>query len=350
MAHGNETFDRIMAHIRSGLTGQWDLDRAYLQAQMEAYKDHELSKEIIRSCGRLMYELTPKDLRAELDQVIRGRSDEVTETLNEVTRNMQTGNWAAASAIIEPLAATCDDLIESGWCADDAKSRYFDFRSATDEIVWRARNDDPRTVRRATDPFARIYATLGSCLVEARRYDEAIVACEKAIRWNPANVDARFELGECYKVLRDVTAYGQVLDELYPYVASAFDLAHYHRAMGYLRIEQGSLQVAAAHLIVSLLFDTSSYAISELAYIKREFGHDYTNMEPDEAIAILVESGERVLIDERTFQALVQTLGVSMQYQDYETALSVARELYNFTRDDTYKDIARQLAGTLGLD
>ena len=349
MADGNETFDRIMAHIRSGLTGQWDLDRAYLQAQMEAYKDHELSQEIIRSCGRLMYELTPEDLRAELDQVMRGRDDQVTETLNEVAHNMQTGNWAAASAIIEPLAATCDDLIDSGWCADDSKSRYFDFRSATDEIVWRARNDDPRTVRRATDPFARIYAALGSCLVEARRYDEALVACEKAIRWNPANVDARFELGVCHKVLGDVVAYGRVLDELYPYVATAYDLAHYHCAMGYLRIEQGSLQVAAAHLVWSLLFDTSSHAISELAYIKQEYGKDYTNMAFDEALAILVEADERVLIDERTFQALVQTLSVSMQYRDYGTALSVARELYNFTGDDTYKDIICQLEETLGL-
>jgi lipopolysaccharide biosynthesis regulator YciM len=119
--------------------------------------------------------------------------------------------------------------------------------------------------------------------------------------------------------------------------------------MGYLRIEQGSLQVAAAHLVWSLLFDTSSHAISELAYIKQEYGKDYTNMAFDEALAILVEADERVLIDERTFQALVQTLSVSMQYRDYETSLSVARELYNFTGDDTYKDIICQLEETLGL-
>ena len=350
MADGNETFDRIMEHIRSGLTGQWDQDRAYLQGQMEAYKDHELSKEIIRSCGRLMYELTPDDLRAELDQVLRGRDNEATETLNKVVHRMQTGDWAQALALIEPLAATCDDLIESGWCADDSQSRYFDFHSATEEIVWRAHNSDQRTIRRATDPFARIYATLGSCLVEARRYDEAIVACTKAIRWNPADVDARFELGENFKALCDYETYEHILDELYPYVATSADLAHYHRAMGYLRIEQGSFQVAAAHLVLSLVFDRSSYAVSELAYIKQEYGHDYTDMVPDEAIAILMESKAHVLIDEKTFQALVQTLGVSMQYQDYETSLSVAMELYNFTRDDTYKDLIHKLAETLGLN
>ncbi len=51
----NQSFDSIMRGITSGLTGNSKVDLAYLQEQMEKYKDHEMSKEILRACGRIMY-------------------------------------------------------------------------------------------------------------------------------------------------------------------------------------------------------------------------------------------------------------------------------------------------------
>ena len=63
-----EEFDQIMHQITSGLTGDEKTDLAYLQEQSEAYKDHEMGKEIIRACGRLIYELIPDDKKADLEK------------------------------------------------------------------------------------------------------------------------------------------------------------------------------------------------------------------------------------------------------------------------------------------
>lgn len=349
MPASDRTFDQIMDDITAHLTGSWDHDGKYLMEQMEAYKGHELAKEIVRALGRLLYEISPDDLKGELKRVVDSQHDTTMQTLEEATHNMQANNWDKATDLIEPLAKTCDDLIASGWCADDAMSRYFDFRSATDEIVWRVHNEERRTIRRATEPFARVYSTYGSCLVEARRCDEAIVACQKAIRWNPSDVSARFELSECHKLLHDMVSYERVLDELYPYVATATDLARYHRAMGYLRIEQGAHQVAAAHLMLSLLFERSPYPFGEITYIKMEHGQDYTNMSPGEALGTLEASGEKVLIHEDTFRALNQILRESHKHQDYGVTLQTATELYKLTRDDQYRDLAGRLRDMLDV-
>ena len=350
MSEQEKTFDEIMESITSGFSGEWEHDRTYLNQQIQTYKDHALGKEILRACGRLLYEMIPEDKRAKLEQVMGNHHSATQATLDEVRYNISRGDWEKALELMEPLASKMDELVRSGWSADDSESRYFNFRNVTDECIWRAYNRENRAIRPATEPFADVYLTYGSCLFEARRYKEAIRACEKAIRWNPANVGIRFELGESYKRLRDMDTYERVLRELYPYIATSADLAHYHRAMGYLSIELGSFRVASAHLMASLLFERSNYPLSEVMFIKMEYGQDYTDMSPQDTIGVLDKSGEVIFPDENTYHALNQLLGDSFKHQDYETTLRTAVELYNFTHGEEYERLARQLMHALGIE
>ena len=64
----NKDFDSIMREITRGLSGDSATDIAYLKEQMEAYKDHEMGKEIIRACARLMYDLIPEDKKKDIRQ------------------------------------------------------------------------------------------------------------------------------------------------------------------------------------------------------------------------------------------------------------------------------------------
>ena len=343
MADRDKTFDEIMESITSGFIGEWESDRKRLKESMEEYKDHPLSKEILRACGRLMWEMVPDDLRAKLEQTMGNHQIATESTLDEVAYNLKMGNPAKALELVEPLAKKLDELAASGWCADDSESRYFDFDSAIDEMVWRAHNDERRDIRSATGPFARVYLTYGSCLYELERHLEAIEACSKAIRWNPADVNLRFELAENYKRLHDMDAYERILQELYPYIASADELAHYHRAMGYLRIEQQHFKTAAAHLMASLLFEESSLPLGEVMFIKMEHGQDYTDMTLQEAVSVLDSAGEPLLIDHATFDAMDQLLRMALQHGDLHTALQVAVELYNFTKSEECERIVREL-------
>ena len=350
MSEQNQTFDAIMESITRGFTGDSDHDRAYLIAQMESYKEHPLSTEIVRACSRLLFGMLPEDQREKLTQIMGSRRDATQATLDEVEFNVKMGRWTKALELMEPLVTKMDQLIEAGIGADDTESRYFDFQSPRDEFVWRAHNEEPRTLRPSPEPFSRVFFTYGSCLLEAKRYDEAIEACKKAIRWNPVNINYRYELGENYKKLNDMETYGEILRELYPYIATAADLARYHRSMGYLGIEQRTFELAAAHLMVSLLFEKSPLPLSEIMYIKQEFGADYTDMTPTEGFELLEAAGEAVLLDEDTFRALNQLITVSIQHEDYATTLQTVVELYRVTGGERYKKIAQDLMDAMGIE
>ncbi len=89
----NKDFDSIMREITGGMSGDAKEDMAYLQDQMEKYKDHEMGKEIIRACGRLMYEQVKNNLRLTLDIVencgdaYRNASDTIKKLMNQAIFN-----------------------------------------------------------------------------------------------------------------------------------------------------------------------------------------------------------------------------------------------------------------------
>ena len=61
------TYDEIMEEIKSGLTGDTKVDMKYLMTQMDKYKEHELSQEIIRACGRMIASIMPEDAKEEFN-------------------------------------------------------------------------------------------------------------------------------------------------------------------------------------------------------------------------------------------------------------------------------------------
>jgi hypothetical protein len=90
------TYDEIMRKITQGLTGDASADMKYLKEQMESYKDHEMSQEILRACGRLMYDLIPEDKKEELGKVIGNELKGVEATLDEIRYNVYKQNISTA--------------------------------------------------------------------------------------------------------------------------------------------------------------------------------------------------------------------------------------------------------------
>ena len=265
------------------------------------------------------------------------------EIIDKTYDCMNAGDMAQALELIEPLARTCDELVESGTCQDNDESVYFNFSSPKDEIVWRVHTDDTRTAEQATEPFCQVYFMYGSALYEAERYEEAIASLEKALRWNPSNLTVRFEIGENYKKLGDMDAYERVLNDAYPYIASAADMARYHRSKGFLLVERENYRLAAAHLTYSLRYDESEFALNEITYIKERCGEDYSNMTPAFAGVILQQAGDPYGADEDTLGALSQLIRIAMENSDMDTAIRAAIDLYQLTGNED----ARNLAGTL---
>jgi tetratricopeptide (TPR) repeat protein len=261
----NKEFDRIMHDITSGLTGDPKNDVPYLMEQCEVYKDHEMGKEIVRACGRLVYEIIPDDKKNELNKVIKNDNTGTESILEEVRFNIYKQNYEKALSLIEPLVCQLDE--ESPY-QDDQVSEYHTFFETFEEVLYGFRYKPEKDLRNAPVPLAEIYLLYGSLLVDLKRIEEAQEAFKKALHWNPVSFMITSEYVETYKVLGDYDTFFKLTIDAFKIAFHPQDVARCFRNLGFYFVEKELYAEAIATYLMSLQYEKDSkQAQSELYYI-----------------------------------------------------------------------------------
>lgn len=265
-------FEAIMTSITAGLSGDSKTDIKYLQEQSEKYKDHEYGKEIVRACGRLMYQALPDDKKEQLGKDFGKISMGFDATLDEIRFNMYEKRLDVALKLME---ATVQKYEEMNMYEDDAVSEYYCFREPMEEILYRQYNEPEKDIRRAQVDYAEMYLLYGSLLIELNRLEDASAALDKAKRWNPAYARLAFEHAESYKMRGLLEDFARFTRDTFKYAYRPEDLARCYRNMSYYFVEKKEYKAAVCCLMFSAQFAKSEIVNSELYYISQEMGEMY---------------------------------------------------------------------------
>ena len=333
-----DTFDEIMDEIFLQLNGDAKHDIESLMSAAEKYKDHEYGKEITRAIGRKIYDVLPAERREELDVIMQSHGDASENVLNETMLAIQKGDMSKALSIIEPYALKLKECHQKGICTEDAESVYYDFDSIVQYIFAAETIDTDKEIRPAIEPFAQTFGLYAAILYEVGRHEDAIEWLKRAIRWNPMAPQYYFELADNYKVLGDMQAARKVCDEVFDCITNAGELARWYRDRGFISIETGNYELAAAEFRYSTLFEPSANAMAELLYIKQGYGEDYTDMDIEKAAEILAANEIPLNVPERTFGLLIAIYDLLMEQGEQEIASQVAASIYSLTDEDAWRD------------
>ena len=331
-----ESFDAIIEGIFMQLNGDPSHDMKLLMESAEQYKDHEYATEIVRAIGRKVYEVMPDDAKQELGNVIGNHEASSTSVLDETMLAMQKGDVERALSIIEPYAHKLEELHEGGLCKEDAASVYFDFDNVIQYLFYAESHKVEREIRQATEPFANTYGMYAGILYEVGRNVEAIEWLRKAIEWNPAQTQFYFEIATNYKKLGDFDAALRAGGEAFSYIMDPQSLARWFRERGFIAIEQGELRLAAAEFRYSNLFEESPLAMSEIMYIRQQYGEDYTGMTPEEAVSVLDLYQMPLNITPYSFALLEAIYDYLVEQGGVEAACKVALDLYGLSGDEEW--------------
>lgn len=258
--------EKIMQDITCGLSGDSTNDIKYLQNQCEKYKDHKLGKEIIRACGRLIYELLPDDQKAELNHIIHNDKKAIEATIKEIRFNVFEENIDKAFEISEALVAKIE---KSPMFQNDTVSEYFDFNDLFEKILYIHHNSPKKDLRDSTIPYSEIFYIHGNLLFELNRISEARVYLEKSLHWNPVSCTVAFEYIETFKVEKDLNKFYELTKEQFKYAYKPEHVARCFRNLGFYFVEIKEYSVAAACYFISMFYDSDNkMAQSELYYIQ----------------------------------------------------------------------------------
>lgn len=263
-------FDEIMQQITNGLTGEREHDVPYLQAQCDRYKTHDMAREILRACGRLMVAYLTQDQKVDLDQLIQDESRGFDAILEEVQLKIFGKQYDEALHLMENLIGQIE---QTDLFADDAVSEYRCFNEFFEEALYAYYHKPQKTVRHPPIPFDAIYLQYGSLLIDMKQYGKAQEALKKAMRWNPVGADIAFEHAETYKLRGDIESFFHLTVMIFQYAFRPSQVARCYRNIGYYLIEKQQWRDAVACYTMSLQFESESEnAMSELSYIGEKAG------------------------------------------------------------------------------
>ena len=260
-----------MREITSGFTGDAAVDMKYLQEKCEEYKEHEMAQEILRACGRLMYEMIPDDKKAEMSKALNKDCVGTDAALEEIRFNIYEKNYDKALKMIEGLVKKVEEL---NMFQDDQVSEYHLFDEFFEEILYRHIYNPTKDLRRPEMiPYTEIYMLYGSLLMELNRLDEAREALQKGLRWSPLNFQIMSEYIETFKMEGDMDKFFEKTVEAFKIAIHAPAVARCFRNLGYYFVEKKLYSEAIAAYLLSTRFEKDSKQVqSELYYINQVAG------------------------------------------------------------------------------
>ena len=338
-------YDDIMQSITSGLTGEPANDIEYLYEQGDKFKTHELSQEILRGIGRLLYEVLPPEKREELDRAINNDALGIETAIEEAEFQINKKHYDRALEITENVLKKIEsDTGEFILFRDDSISEYHCFRNPFEHALYCQLFNPKKTVRMMSQSFDHIYYVQGTLLFEMQRFDEARKTLVKALKINPMHTDAMFELAEIYKIHNEWDDYIEATKHCLKIAYSGETIGRCYRNLGYYYIEMQEYDVATALYYLSIHFDRNpSMAQSQLFYIQQKTGVQAPMPSEDEVDDILAEKDIQYGSDS-IVNSLALLLGQQMlEEQNY----SMARYFYSILYSMTYNEEIREIIDNL---
>jgi len=267
-------YEEIMQDITRQLTGDAQADLKFLMSKSEEYKTHELANEILRGIGRMLYDVIPPEARAEFGRVVGNEQLGVNAVLEEARFQMYSRNLDRALEILESLIKRIEgengDLL---MYRDDSVSEYHNFQDYLEELLYKDLYKPEKTIRQIPEDYFRLYFTYGNLLFELKQFEKARAALKKALKLNPVNTEAIFELAEIHKLHREWDEFLLLTKRCLSVAYSRMGIGRCYRNLGYYAIENKEYELAVALYFKSMEYDRqSTMPQSQIFYIQQVTG------------------------------------------------------------------------------
>jgi tetratricopeptide (TPR) repeat protein len=256
----------IMREVTDGLTGDWERDRAYLNRKTQEYKDHPCGFEVARGIGRLLCEIMPPDVRHEVELAVDNDARLTRAILAEARQKLSDGALDEAETLLRGV------LPHERLFQEDAVSVYYSFRNPLELTFFVNKFRPEKTVRIPPYPFNEIYELQAYILIERQRWDDARGVIDEALKRNPLLGSILFEKGEIDKRLKDLDQFLRTTVSCLGLCYRRVEMARYFRNLGYYFIEREQWDEAIYSYLVSLSWQQSQMAQSQLYYITQRTG------------------------------------------------------------------------------
>lgn len=182
-----------------------------------------------------------------------------------------------------------------------------------------------------------------------RKLEEAVKSFDRALYWNPVDVDAYFQQIELYKALGRLDSVKKAAFEVYPYCCTRASVAHFYRVLGFYYLEKYKPETAVALYQYSNIFYHNEKADEELSYLSKALDRKIPQMEVADIQKVLTEAQIPAGPSKQTVEITYGVAELEYNNEHYEIARDCYAMVYDLTQDEKVEDKLRQINAILKL-
>lgn len=261
----------ILQQIRDGLTGEYGVDMAYLEGQVTKYKSHENAAEIENAIAELAYEILPEDKKEEVSKMMYLDGKRLDAVMNDALKLIDEGKSEESFKLTEALYTK----IRISYRETEAKM-YLSLRNPLEHQLYLYFYQPSKRLERPPFDLSRMVMIHGYNLLEAGRPEDAVAVLEDAIRYNPLNTDAYFEMAECYKYMQRHDELLGCVKETLSIATTPEEISRCYCNLGFYCVEIKDYDSAVCFYYEAMIYADNPIVTAELSHIHQVTGKKLT--------------------------------------------------------------------------
>ena len=260
----------ILDEVKANITGDPQKDGPYLKEQSEKYKDMEFSEELDREFSEIIFNITEKEYRTQLNDFLDQENSKINEQLANVEKRFSNLNFNGGIKILE-------EIIKNNILAwnDTDDVTYKCFGTPLEYLLYKNLFEDKnnaKEIKPVNCNLAKVYYMYCFGLRRKKRYNEAQKAIERAKELNPVDPEVYIQYSELAKETKNTEALKMCSDMLLKCAVTKAQVgsAYFNYSFYYSELHQYDRAVAL--LQMSHIFKESELYATELEYISKCMG------------------------------------------------------------------------------
>ena len=308
-------YQKVIEDIKRNLGDNNDLNRKYLISQIDIYKHHEYSTEIVKEISRMIWDCLSPEEQEEFARIIE-EENPIREILIEVEFYIQNNDYETALEKLDAFMETNPSFYEN-----DKVNEYHTFQNPLEELIFNEFVGCEKELRYIPDsqPLEDLYYAYGFLLRDSARLEEAEDALKEALKLNPVSARTILELCDIYKMKTPTfnKFYFYNMDAL-KYAYSGYDLARIYKNFGFYYYEEGNIELSIACYKYSLKYENDPFTRERINLLESNKNISLTDDECEEylkskhiqlgATPFIVENLKKLAIEYENDNMLDQSL------------------------------------------
>ena len=183
--------------------------------------------------------------------------------------------WSKAKNLIKdkdykaaiPVIKELTDKVEAMY--DNHSNKLFSFNHILETYYYAYFMKDVSQLEYTEYAINAYYRTLGFCQMHIGKHIDAIKSYEKALKWNPVDLDTYLQLAELYKKVNNLDSLRKVTFESYNFLCSRATMARFYRNLGFYYLEKYEPELAVILYKYSNIYYETEFANKELEFIAK---------------------------------------------------------------------------------